>query len=145
VTCFQNQIEEFNSMYKLPVAVRPTLNVGVPVLERLRAFKSILSEELEEIDEITAGIESGVSEIETLTSLADLLGDLQIYCASEMAKFGLPLEKTLDIIMRSNYSKLGADGKPIYDDRGKVQKGPGYWKPEPKITQMLQRELAVTA
>lgn len=35
--------------------------------------------------------------------------------------------------MQSNFSKLGADGKPIYDERGKVQKGQNYWKPEPKI------------
>jgi predicted HAD superfamily Cof-like phosphohydrolase len=71
--------------------------------------------------------------------LADLLGDIQVYCASEMAKFGLPLDEVLAIIMRSNFSKLGADGKPIYDERGKVQKGPNYWKwkPEPKIKELL--------
>lgn len=45
----------------------------------------------------------------------------------------------LDIIMASNFSKLGADGKPIYDDRGKVLKGPGYWKPEPKISAYLSQ------
>jgi predicted HAD superfamily Cof-like phosphohydrolase len=69
--------------------------------------------------------------------LADLLGDIQVYAASEMAKFGLPLDQVLAIIMQSNFSKLGADGKPIYDERGKVQKGPDYWKPEPKIKEML--------
>ena len=69
--------------------------------------------------------------------LADLLGDIQVYCASEMAKFGLPLDQVLAIIMQSNFSKLGADGKPIYDERGKVMKGPDYWKPEPKLQAML--------
>jgi hypothetical protein len=39
--------------------------------------------------------------------------------------------------MDSNFSKLGADGKPIYDERGKVMKGPFYWKPEPKIKELL--------
>ncbi len=39
--------------------------------------------------------------------------------------------------MQSNFSKLGADGKPIYDERGKVMKGPGYWQPEPKIRALL--------
>jgi hypothetical protein len=38
-------------------------------------------------------------------------------------------------------SKLGADGLPIYDERGKVLKGPGYWKPEPTISLMLQNEI----
>ena len=46
----------------------------------------------------------------------------------------------LAIIRQSNFSKLGADGKPIYDERGKVQKGPGYWKPEPKISEMLAEQ-----
>jgi predicted HAD superfamily Cof-like phosphohydrolase len=73
--------------------------------------------------------------------LADLLGDIQVYCASEMAKFGLPLDQVLAIIMQSNFSKLGADGLPIYDERGKVMKGPGYWKPEPKIQAMLSELL----
>ena len=45
----------------------------------------------------------------------------------------------LNIIMESNFSKLGPDGKPIYDERGKVLKGPGYWKPEPAIRQYLSQ------
>jgi predicted HAD superfamily Cof-like phosphohydrolase len=43
----------------------------------------------------------------------------------------------LGIIMASNMSKLGPDGKPIYDERGKVLKGPNYWKPEPMIKRMI--------
>lgn len=39
--------------------------------------------------------------------------------------------------MDSNASKLGADGKPIYDANGKFLKGPNYWKPEGKIREML--------
>jgi len=45
----------------------------------------------------------------------------------------------LDIIMDSNESKLGADGKPIYDANGKFLKGPNYWRPEPRIKALLQR------
>ena len=88
-------------------------------------------------DDIVAALERGVPELEALTMLADLLGDIQVYCASEMSKFGLPLDDVLGIIMQSNFSKLGADGNPIYDERGKVQKGPNYWKPEPKIQALL--------
>jgi predicted HAD superfamily Cof-like phosphohydrolase len=40
--------------------------------------------------------------------------------------------------MASNMSKLGPDGKPIYDERGKVMKGPGYWKPEPMLLRYIQ-------
>jgi hypothetical protein len=40
--------------------------------------------------------------------------------------------------MESNFSKLDRNGEPIYDARGKVMKGPDYWKPEPKITEILK-------
>ena len=67
-----------------------------------------------------------------------MLGDIIVYCRSEALKYGIPLEEVLDIIMDSNESKLGADGKPIYDENGKFLKGPNYWKPEPKIREMLE-------
>lgn len=138
---FADDIKTFNGIYKLPVSSVPTLDIGQPVIERLKAFKNILAEELDEIDEIINGLERiedyPDEPIETLTKLADLLGDIQVYCASEMAKFGLPLDKVLGIIMESNFSKLGADGLPIYDERGKVLKGPNYWKPEPRIQEIL--------
>lgn len=137
MSTFSNDIEKFNGIYKLAVNTTPTLQVGVPVADRLRAFKHILNEEVDEIDEIITAIENGAPSLEVLTMLADLLGDIQVYCASEMKKFGLPLDEVLAIIMQSNFSKLGADGNPIYDERGKVQKGPNYWKPEPKIKAML--------
>jgi predicted HAD superfamily Cof-like phosphohydrolase len=138
MSAFSDDIEKFNGIYKLPVNPAPTLDVGVPVVERLQAFKSILTEEINEIDEIITAAQEQAPAIDVLTMLADLLGDIQVYCASEMAKFGLPQDEVLAIIMQSNFSKLGADGKPIYDARGKVQKGPGYWKPEPKIQACLQ-------
>ena len=137
MSAFSEDIKRFNAMYALPVNEAPTLEVGVSVAERLRAFKSILGEELDEIDDIVAAVENKAGTLEVLTMLADLLGDIQVYCASEMRKFGLPQDEVLAIIMQSNFSKLGADGKPIYDERGKVQKGPGYWKPEPRIQAIL--------
>ena len=134
---FSNDIEKFNGIYKLPVSAVPSLVVGVPAAERMASFKNILMEEVHEMDEIIAAQNAGSDPIEVLTMLADLLGDIQVYCASEMAKFGLPLDQVLAIIMQSNFSKLGADGLPLYDERGKVLKGPNYWKPEPKIQAML--------
>jgi predicted HAD superfamily Cof-like phosphohydrolase len=138
MSAFSEDIKKFNAMYKLPVSASPTLDVGVPVVERLQAFKNILAEELDEIDDIVVAAKGETPELEVLTMLADLLGDIQVYCASEMAKFGLPLDQVLGIIMQSNLSKLGADGQPIYDERGKVQKGPNYWKPEPAISALLK-------
>jgi predicted HAD superfamily Cof-like phosphohydrolase len=134
---FAQDIKKFNGIYKLPVNVSPSLEVGVTAADRMAAFKDILMEEVHEIDEIIAAQNAGEDPLKVLTMLADLLGDIQVYCASEMAKFGLPLDQVLSIIMQSNFSKLGADGLPIYDERGKVMKGPGYWKPEPKIQELL--------
>lgn len=51
---------------------------------------------------------------------------------------GLSSWEILRIIMDSNFSKLGPDGEPLYDERGKLLKGPGYWKPEPKIAEYLR-------
>lgn len=139
---FAQDIEKFNGIYKLPVHHIPTTQIGIPMGERLKAFKSILSEELDEIDEIITAAEHEENPLAVLTMLADLLGDIQVYCASEMAKFGLPLDEVLAVIMQSNFSKLGQDGKPIYDERGKVMKGPNYWKPEPKISAILAAKIA---
>lgn len=134
---FSQDIKKFNGIYKLPVNTLPSLEVGVPAADRMTAFKDILMEEIHEIDDIIAAQNAGEDPLKVLTMLADLLGDIQVYCASEMAKFGLPQDQILSIIMQSNFSKLGADGLPIYDERGKVMKGPGYWKPEPKIEALL--------
>jgi len=50
----------------------------------------------------------------------------------------LPADAVDRLIMDSNESKLGADGRPIYDANGKFLKGPNYWKPEPRIRALLQ-------
>ena len=153
---FLDDIKKFNDLYKIESNDLPSL----PSLERLKNFKNILGEELEEIDEIIKKYDQLISphiytlgenpsqeqinlavpkdkKIEILTELADWLGDIKVYVASEARRYGLPIYDVLDIIMQSNFSKLGADGKPIYDERGKVMKGPNYWKPEPKIKDLL--------
>ncbi|MOA37993.1 hypothetical protein D3C78_1596390 [compost metagenome] len=94
-------------------------------------------DEVAEIDEIVDQIRKGENEIEVQVAIADLLGDVIVYCRSEAMKYGIPLEEVLEIIMDSNESKLGADGKPIYDENGKFLKGPNYWKPEPRIKELL--------
>lgn len=144
MSLFNNQIKDFNKLYGLPVPQVPVISREVfpdrlDLIDRLAKFKLILLEELDEVHELQVSINRGASEIEILTELADWLGDLQVYCASEMAKFGLDNEIVLGIIMESNMSKLGEDGKPIYDERGKVMKGPGYWKPESVIQGWIER------
>lgn len=132
---FKDRIRTMNEMYKLPVSDTPALLVDPA--DKLRKFKNTLMDEVHEIDEIVQKIEANESDIEIKVAIADLLGDVIVYCRSEALKYGIPLEEVLDIIMDSNESKLGADGKPIYDDNGKFLKGPNYWKPEPKIKELL--------
>jgi len=134
---FAQRIAAMNAMYKLPAHQRPT--VPAEVADRLVKFKATLLDEVHEIDEIVELANSGAAPMEVAVAIADLLGDIVVYCRSEALKYGLPLEDVLDVIMDSNESKLGADGKPIYDANGKFLKGPNYWKPEPRIKALLER------
>lgn len=153
VNTFDEEIKAFNAMYRLPTLSSP----GMPFVgdsektarqklaERLADFKDILREELDEVDELIRRVECGDPPEEILTELGDWLGDIQIYCASEMRKFGLDNAVILGIIMSSNRSKLGKDGKPIYDARGKVMKGPDYWNPEPMIRKYITASIRQAA
>lgn len=134
---FAQRIASMNAMYKLPASEKPVLPEDVT--GRLTKFKATLMDEVHEIDQIVEMAQQGAPQTEILVAMADLLGDVIVYCRSEALKYGLPLEDVLNIIMDSNESKLGADGKPIYDANGKFLKGPGYWKPEPKIKELLEK------
>jgi NTP pyrophosphatase (non-canonical NTP hydrolase) len=133
---FAKRIAAMNAMYKLPAQPSPILPAAPA--DRLRKFKATLLDEVNEIDEIVTAVERQADPLDVLVAVADLLGDVIVYCRSEALKYGIPLEEVLSIIMDSNESKLGADGKPIYDDNGKFLKGPNYWKPEPRIRELLQ-------
>lgn len=163
---FESQLHYFNGMYKLPIAPYPTSfqviqheakrahmdNAGDKdyVCRRLKDLKKILMDEVSEVDDILASLDLGkhedkdtgvwktYTELDFLTDMADWLGDIQVYCGSEMIKYGIPQAETLRIIMSSNFSKLDKNGEPIYDANGKVSKGPMYWKPEPQIRAMLE-------
>jgi hypothetical protein len=136
---FAQRIAAMNAMYRLPAHDAPTLPGDVS--DRLQKFKATLLDEVHEIDEIVALSKNGASAIDIAVAVADLLGDLIVYCRSEALKYGLPLEDVLDIIMDSNESKLDANGQPIYDANGKFLKGPNYWKPEPRIRALLEAQL----
>lgn len=141
---FQDAIAAFNEMYKMP---SNKYDSPEQMLVRLQQFKKIILDEVKELDLITAKLATVVAaadgekpqygRMEIFTELADLLGDIQVFCASEMKRFDIPLDATLRIIMDSNSSKLQADGTALFVD-GKLQKGPNYWKPEPMIEEMLR-------
>lgn len=69
-----------------------------------------------------------------LVEVADALGDMLYILCGTMLSHGMQdkIETVFNEIQRSNMSKLGADGKPIYREDGKVMKGPNYFKPNIK-------------
>lgn len=138
---FAQRIEKMNSMYRLPANQAPTIPSDVAV--RLMKFKATLSDEVDEIDEIVRVAEGNGDALDVAVAIADLLGDVIIYCRSEALKYGIPLERVLSIIMDSNESKLDELGNPIFDNNGKFLKGPNYWKPEPKIRELLKSTVSV--
>ena len=78
----------------------------------------------EELDELTKAInENDVLEV------ADALTDILYVTYGAGHAFGINLDKCFDEVQKSNMSKLGKDGRPIYNESGKVMKGPNYFKP----------------
>lgn len=139
---FPSRIRAMNKMYELPVSEIPSLDDYN--LVRLDNFLVILREEVKEGDCIADEFnDPTMSDIDHLVNLSDLFADMIVYIYSEATRCGIPLNEVLHIVMDSNESKLGEDGKPIKDERDKFLKGPNYWKPEPKIRELLLRKLEI--
>ena len=145
-TRFQTQIRSFNKMYKLDCNDAPCLPHGYQAAaKRIEDFMDILHEEVNEGNAIIDKLRVVGPLPEVLADIADWLGDIQVYCASEMRKFGLDNDNTLHIIMLSNFSKRDEDGEPIYDSRGKVLKGANYWAPEQFLRKRISTEMLEAA
>ena len=78
----------------------------------------------EELDELKEAIEN-----KDIKEVADALTDILYVTYGAGHAFGVNLDKCFEEVQNSNMSKLGPDGKPIYNDKGKVMKGPNYFKP----------------
>ena len=78
----------------------------------------------EELEELNQAIKD-----KDLKEVADALTDILYVTYGAGHAFGVDLNKCFDEVQRSNMSKLGSDGKPIYNENGKVMKGPNYFKP----------------
>ena len=65
-----------------------------------------------------------------LLEVADALTDILYVTYGAGIAFGIDLDKCFEEVQNSNMSKLGEDGKPIYNEAGKVMKGPNYFKPD---------------
>ncbi|MEZ4787429.1 MAG: nucleoside triphosphate pyrophosphohydrolase family protein [Flavobacterium haoranii] len=105
---------------------------GLGVSEDMKADLGALKNELrfnlmkEENEEYLEAVQNN-----DLVEIADALGDMLYILCGTILEHGLQykIEEVFDEIQRSNMSKLGEDGKPIYREDGKVMKGPNYFKP----------------
>ena len=82
----------------------------------------LITEELEEL--------KNAMESKDLLEVADALTDILYVTYGAGHAFGINLDKCFDEVQNSNMSKLGNNGKPIYNESGKVMKGPDYFKPD---------------
>ncbi len=83
---------------------------------------SLINEELEELKQAMKN--------KDLKEIVDALTDILYVTYGAGHAFGVNLDKCFDEVQKSNMSKLGQDGKPIYNEAGKVMKGPSYFKPD---------------
>ena len=79
----------------------------------------------EEVDELREALNKN-----DLVEVADALTDILYVTYGAGHAFGIDLDRCFDEVQNSNMSKLGEDGKPIYNESGKVMKGPKYFKPD---------------
>ena len=79
----------------------------------------------EELDEFKEALDN-----KDIKEVADALTDILYVTYGAGHAFGINLDKCFQEVQNSNMSKLGLDGKPIYNDKGKVMKGPNYFKPD---------------
>ena len=100
--------------------VKTTSSLSSEKINNLRI--SLINEELEEFKEAIRNND--------LKEAADALTDILYVTYGAGHAFGINLDKCFDEVQRSNMSKLGEDGKPIYNEFGKVMKGPKYFKPD---------------
>ena len=79
----------------------------------------------EELSELKEAIDK-----KDIKEVADALTDILYVTYGAGHAFGIDLDKCFEEVQNSNMSKLGNDGKPIYNEKGKVMKGPNYFKPD---------------
>ena len=113
-------VKKFHNTYKIGYSDTPLANLG-NIKNKLRF--SLMSEENEEYLEAANN--------DDIIEVADALGDMLYILCGTIIEHGMHeiIEDVFDEIQRSNMSKLGEDGEPIYREDGKVLKGPNYFKP----------------
>lgn len=123
-----NAVKEFHNLFGMGVSEHMVADLG-DAKNMLRY--NLMDEENNEYLE--------AAQQNDLVEVADALGDMLYILCGTILEHGMQykIEEVFNEIQRSNMSKLGADGKPIYREDGKVLKGPNYFKPD--IAKILKK------
>ena len=113
-----SKVGTFMKTFGQEVKTKPSLSSEK--INKLRI--DLIKEELEELTEAMNN--------KDLLEVADALTDILYVTYGAGHAFGVDLDKCFEEVQNSNMSKLDEDGKPIYNDAGKVIKGPNYFKPD---------------
>ena len=117
MTNFQ-KVKKFMETFGQEVKSKPSLSS-----EKINKLRFNLIKE--ELDEFKQALKDN-----DLLEVADALTDILYVTYGAGHAFGIDLDACFEEVQNSNMSKLGNDGKPIYNDQGKVMKGPNYFKPD---------------
>ena len=124
-----NAVEEFHNAFGIESAKSPTVDVSE---QKIILRYNLMKEENEEYLE--------AAQNKDLVEVADALGDMLYILCGTILSHGMQhkISEVFEEIQRSNMSKLGSDGKPIYREDGKILKGPHYFKPN--IASILKKD-----
>jgi predicted HAD superfamily Cof-like phosphohydrolase len=113
-----NKVKTFMETFGQEVKTKPSFST-----DKINSLRyALIKEELQELKE--------AMENKDLLEVADALTDILYVAYGAGHAFGIDLDKCFEEVQNSNMSKLGEDGKPIYNESGKVMKGPKYFKPD---------------
>jgi len=113
-----NKVKTFMETFGQEVKTSPSFST-----DKINSLRyDLIKEELEELKEAMKNRD--------LLEVADALTDILYVTYGAGHAFGIDLDKCFKEVQSSNMSKLGEDGKPIYNESGKVLKGPKYYKPD---------------
>ena len=113
-----NKVKTFMETFGQEVKAKPSFSS-----DKVNALRYELIKE--ELDELKVAMEN-----KDFLEVADALTDILYVTYGAGHAFGIDLDKCFEEVQSSNMSKLGENGKPIYNDSGKVMKGPKYFKPD---------------
>ena len=113
-----NKVGTFMKTFGQEVKTKPSFSSDK--INKLRI--DLIKEELDELQEAMKNND--------LLEVADALTDILYVTYGAGHAFGINLDKCFDEVQNSNMSKLGENGEPIYNEFGKVMKGPNYFKPD---------------